>query len=281
MVSIFAFIAVAQTAAAFSDIPADYFSAKGKPTSVMAKVNGVSITQADVEKLVWDWQSQAILNELIDYQIIRNEAKRQSVTVSVQEIRAAVQNAIKQYSESLPPGTNVEKELKKQGFTRSRVYLSWQARLLTDRLLLRKFDPKEFIKVSTIVIAIPSKQATDVEAAGKKATQAYNDLISGKQWNDVLSANVTDPNVVSSGGAIGWRLMSAFPAEVQNEFKVLKVGGITKPVQTNYGFQIFRIDALGKEAPQAELNLLKADYVRSSQPGFVEELRKKAKVERF
>jgi len=281
MVSLFTFIAVAQTAAAFADIPADYLTVKGKPTAVMAKVDGVPITQSVVDSLVWDWQSQAILNELIDYQIIRNEAKKQSVTVSVQEVRAAVQSAIKQYAESLPAGTNVEKELKKQGFTRSRVYLSWQAKLLTDRLLMRKFDPKEFIKVSTIVIGIASKQATDVEAASKKAMEAYNELKAGKDWKEVLSANVTDPNVVNNGGQIGWRLLTVFPVEAQNEFKTLKPGGFSKPVQTNYGFQIFRVDAFGKDASAAELNLLKADYVRSSQPSFVEELRKKAKIERF
>jgi len=281
MVNLFTFLAVAQSAASFADLPKDYISVKGKPTAIMAKVDGVPITQSTVEGLVWDWQSQVILNELIDYQMIRNEAKKQSVVVSVQEIRAAVQNAIKQYSDSLPAGTNIDKELRKQGFTKSRIYLSWQAKLLTDKLLMRRFDPKEFIKVSTIVITVPSKEATAVEAASKKATEAYNELISGKDWKTVLGANVTDPNIVNNGGQIGWRLMNAFPAEVQGEFKKLKAGGYTKPVQTNYGFQIFKIDGLGKDAPAAELALLKTDYVRSSQPSFIEELRKKAKVERF
>lgn len=281
MVNLFTFIAVAQTAAAFADIPKDYIAAKGKPTAIMAKVDGVAINQSTVEGLVWDWQSQAILNELIDYQIIRNEAKKQSVTVSVQEIRAAVQNAIKQYSESLPAGTNIDKELRKQGFTKSRVYLSWQAKMLAERLLMRRFDPKEFIKVSTIVIPIASKQATDVEAASKKATEAYNELVGGKDWPTVLKANVTDENVINNGGQIGWRLMTAFPAEVQSEFKKLKTGSYTKPVQTNYGFQIFKIDGLGKDAPSAELALLKTQYVQGSQPSFIEELRKKAKVQRF
>lgn len=282
MVSFLTFLAIAQSAAAaFSDIPADYLAPKGKPTDVMARVDGVPITRAVVDQLVWDWQAQSVLNELIDYQIVRNEAKKQSVSVSVQEVRAAVENAIKQYAESLPPGTDVEKELKKQGFSRSRVYLSWQAKLLTERLLMRKFDPKEFVKVSTIVIPIASKQATDVEAASKKATEAYNELMAGKDWQTVLAANVTDPNVVANGGQIGWRLISVFPPEVQSEFKKLKVGGYTKPVQTTHGFQIFRIDGFGKDAPAGELALLKADYVRSSQPAFIEELRKKAKVQRF
>lgn len=281
MLNLFTLLAVAQATGAFTDIPTDYLAAKGKPTTVMAKVDGVPITQSVVDGLVWDWQSQAILSELIDYQIIKNEAKKQSVTVSVQEIRAAVQNAISQYAQSLPPGTNIDKELRKQGFTKSRIYLSWQAKLLTDKLVMRKFDPKEFVKISTIVIPVASKEATAVGEASNKASAAYKDLTAGKEWKTVLSQYVTEPKVIESNGSMGWRLINAFPAEVQAEMKTLKVGGITKPVQTDYGFQIFKIDGLGKDATAAELTRLKQDYARSSQQSYISSLREKAKIERF
>ena len=110
---------------------------------------------------------------------------------------------------------------------------------------------------------------------------AYNELLKGKEWDKVLAEVVVDPNIISNKGQIGWRLYSVFPAIVQAEMKKLKVGGLTKPVQTQYGYQIFRVDGFGKDALATELGTLKEQYVTGNQEAFVQDLRKKAKIERF
>jgi hypothetical protein len=71
-----------------------------------------------------------------------------------------------------------------------------------------------------------------------------------------------------------------FPQSTQLEFKQIKVGGYTKPVLTQYGFQVFRLDMLGKDAKALELDKLKDDYVMANQQAFLNKLTKSAVIVR-
>jgi parvulin-like peptidyl-prolyl isomerase len=271
-------LALAPVSGLFSDIPTNMLPPKPIATKVLVTIDGVPLKQSDVDGVLWDWHSQAIIDELIGYQVIKNEAKKQSITVTQKEILDAIKMAIANYSASLPKGANAEEEMRKQGFPPSRVFLTWQAKLLTEKLMLRRFDKTEYFKISTMAFPIASEQATDLADAIKKAQSAYDQLAKGGDWDKILAANTTDVNTIKSKGLLGWRSLGIFPASVQTELKKLSKGGITKPAQTGYGIQIFRIEELGKDASGPDLEKLRNQFTSSGQQQFVQKLRQAAKI---
>lgn len=277
---IFAAVA-AQATGPLGSIPAKYLPPKPPAAKVVATVNGQPVTVADVDSLLWNWRvSQSVLDEIINYLLVKTEAKKESVRVTPEQVDAELNKQIQLYSRQLPPGANVDQALQQQGYFRSKLYMGVETHLLMKSMLLKKFDATQNVKVSTVLVKEKTQQAADVTDAGNKAQEAYGQLIAGKPWETVLKDFAGDPNAVQMKGLLGWRPLSVFPPTTQQEFKTLKVGGYTKPVQTQYGFQIFRLDMLGKDAKASDLDKLKDDYVMANQPILLAQLKKAAVIVR-
>jgi parvulin-like peptidyl-prolyl isomerase len=271
---------VAPPVGPLASIPPKLLAPVPPPNKVIVTVNGMAVKASDVEALAWTWFSEQVREELINYLVVKTEAQKQSITLASKDVEAEVAKQIKLYAQQLGPDVNVEQALKSQGLHRSRLYMGVETQLYVKKLLLRRFDASEFVSVSTIVIKPKSDMGSDVATALQKADEAYAKLASGTPWDDVLQAYTTDPNGLKLKGVLGWRLISIFPANVQEEFKKGKLGVLTKPAQTPVGIQIFRLDKTGKGATGAELEDLKTQYVASSQTEFMTKLKKAAKIVR-
>jgi peptidyl-prolyl cis-trans isomerase SurA len=175
----------------------------------------------------------------------------------------------------------VEEALAAQGLTPPRLKLLTRYNLLLDKVALKDFSPGMFVNVSTILIRPNTEQASDVAAAIKKADEAYERLEKGEAWAAVLKSVASDPRMSQNDGSIGWRSLMAFPATVSEELKKLPVGKYTKPAQTPFGIQIFRIDAKGESLKGEELEGLKAQYLQGQRQAIVNRLQTEAKIERF
>ena len=272
-------------AAAFQNpalsLPKKHLSPPPKPAAVVAKVGGVPITAADIESYLWDWRAYEIIQDAITHQMIAAEAKRQGVAVTDAEVQKALDERLAEVKKQLRPGQTLDQELREQGFTRSRLFLRLRSEQLLNKLLDKSFDPKDFIKVSTIIIRPQSEQATHLAEALQRAEAAYTALKNGEPWGDVLSRHSDDPSTIHSNGLLGWRELSAFPPTVQQEMATLKPGAITKPAQTTHGIQIFRVEAKGTSASGDVLKELKQAFVAGTGQRYLDDLRKRTKVEIF
>lgn len=261
-------------------VPARYLVRKPAGTDVLARVDGVEIKAADLEALVWDWSINDALDELLSAQVILNEAKKLSITITAEEVTAETEKGLKQLQESLPPGKTIRAALAEQGTSPSRAYLRMRNKMLLDRIVLRSFSADGFVKVSTIIIKPKNEQTVALSEAIKRADDAYDKLKKGTEWATVLKENTTDAETLKVAGLLGWRQASAFPETVQAEMRGLKAGGITKPAQTVNGFQIFRLEMLGKDAASAALDAIKEQFLTQMRPEVFNKIRSAAKIEK-
>ena len=261
------------------DLPKELLPPKPEPQRVLAKVDGQPIRASDVEPFLWDWRGAEVLNDLISYRTVLAYARKEGVTVTAEEIREELNKQLGEVLANEPKGEDVDARIRREGFPRSRLWLRVHSQLLVDRMLLRSFDPANFVKVSTIVVRKDGDDADAVSAAAAKAKDLHERLTKGLHWTDALKEVTDDARVLSSQGAIGWKLLSAFSTSTAAELRALKLGGITKPSLTANGFQIFRLDAVGSEAKGAELQELKALYLFSERPALLRRIQEAIPVE--
>lgn len=264
-----------------SDVPAKYRSPKPDSGAVVAKVNGVEIKGSDVESFLWEWRGAEAVQYLINYQLVKGEAEKLRITVPEKEVEDALAKGIKDFEANLPPGQTLDAALQAQGYSKSRLYIHYRTEALLNAIALRHYDPKALVKVSTIVFRPDSEMATSMSAAINKAQAAYDRLKKGETWEAVFRASTNNPDLIKTNGLLGWREITAFPPAVQTEIKQLKAGDVTKPAQTENGFQIFRIDVVGKDAKPAEEQEMRAAFVNGTKRSILDNLRKEAKIERL
>lgn len=264
-----------------SGVPAKYLATAPAKDKVLAKVNGAPITAGDVEDFLWQWRGQEATSDLIGMKVMMAAAAKAKVTVTDKEIEDAMQTQIANLTPQVTKGLSPDDFMLSMGFTRSRSWIRIKTELLLNKLAALDFKPAQYIKVSTIVIKPEGPTTAALSNAAKKADLFYDKLIKGESWESVLQLSSTIQGVIDSKGSVGWRTIDAFPQEVRSEFNQVKVGGYTKPVQTQNGFQIFRIDMFGKDAKEADLKEAVDIHVLSNRPATLQKVQSENKVERF
>ena len=246
---------------------------------VIATVDGIPIHAGDIEQQLWDWHAYEVLQDTIINRIVDQKAVGAKVSVNDKEIQAAYDNQIEQIKANLGPTGDVDQALRDRGGSRSRLWLGARREVQLAKLLGLAWDAKDFVNVSTLLIRSQSESATDVGAAIAKANEAYGRLQKGETWTSVFSHYNAEANVTNNG-ALGYVQISKFPTVTQKELATLKAGGVTKPVQTGYGFQIFKIEKFARDAAPNEVANLKDQFINAQKRTYLEGLIQSAKVQR-
>ncbi|CAN5519345.1 hypothetical protein BH11ARM1_BH11ARM1_11920 [soil metagenome] len=262
-------------------VPQQHISPRPVAKDVLATVNGVQITGAQVEPLLWDWRGHEVLQDLISFELVRAESHRLNIQVPEIQVLKVIDDQMIAMRANVPKGKDVNQALREQGYPMSRLYISVKGDLMLQALAERRFDPKGFANVSTMIFPIASAAATDINAAITAAQAAAKRLNDGEKWEDVVKSTQTDDRLVQTNGVLGWRLFSAFPEPARAELMSGPVGKVTTPVQTAAGIQIFRLDSKGSQAKPEEVSELKDIYMRNAKTEILAGLRAKAKIEQL
>lgn len=253
---------------------------KPAPDTVMAVVGGSPITAAEIEPYLWAWRAKDVVTEMTGHKMIALEAAKRNITVTEAEVQKRVEEQINGIRAQLQPGQSLDEVVNgaKIGGG-SRLSLIARSSLLVDKMAEADFKPDGYIKVATLLIRTNGDGTDAIGKAIRQADQAYASLKAGKQWQDVLRVYEKEPRIVANGGLVGWKSYDAFPESIRGELSTLKLMGVTKPIQTANGIQIFRLLARGASANPAELTDLKLLYVQGSRNAIVERIRQATKVE--
>ncbi|MFN3728869.1 MAG: peptidylprolyl isomerase [Fimbriimonadaceae bacterium] len=246
---------------------------------VVARYRGGEIKAAELTDYLWNWRAWETANELAALRLIEAEAAARGISVTQDEVQAKLKATLDPYEAQLPAGSSLEAELRAQGIQRARLYDRERIDLLATKMALANFSPQGYVKVSTIVIRPKSNRIEDLSEAIKKAEEAYDRLAKGEAWGAVLGAYVDDPTAVRSEGFLGWRPIDAFPATLQDALKSASAQEVTRPVQTDHGIQIFRVEATGSTATESEMATLRSQVLQSELPSLLDRIRKEAQVE--
>ena len=249
--------------------------------SVVAKVNGVAIKAKDIEDLLWDVRGEEIITDIADYQVVKAEADKRGVIVTEGEIESQVTKYLAQMKKDVPAGQTFEGAMAQAGLTKQRLFLRVKSALLLTKVALLDFDPKRYVRVSTIVVRPRSSTAADISSTIAVVQKAYDRLKAGEPWPKLVDELVVDQHGKETRGLLGWRQLIAFPETVQGEINTLKKGDITKPVQTNNGIQIFRVEAKGDDVTKAELDQMKSELSPTLMIEAQQRIFKDLKIERL
>jgi parvulin-like peptidyl-prolyl isomerase len=251
------------------------------PRSTISRQNIARLRLLQVRSLLWEWRGFDAIQDLISYQVVKSEAQKQRIDVSDAEVEKAVDEGLGEMKKNLPAGKTLDAVLLEQGFTRSRLFLRYRTFALIDAMVRRSFNPKQLVKVSTMIFKPVNEQASSLSYAIQKADAAYQRLVKGDKWEQVLASATTNPDLIKSKGLLGWKDLLAFPASIRAELMKMKSGEFTKPAQTDNGIQIFRLEMDGMTATLEEKKEMERIYVNSSRDPLLARLRKESRIERL
>ena len=108
-------------------------------------------------------------------------------------------------------------------------------------------------------------------------------LKKGAKFEDIAKKQSKDPGSGANGGDLDWANPSSFVKEFSQAMVELKKGQVTdKPVKTQFGFHIIRLDDT-RETPVPKFDEVKAQISQQMQQGklaeYQQSLREKAKIE--
>ncbi len=261
-------------------LPDNHRVAPPAASQAVGKSGAQAVTASQVEPYLWEWFGKDAVEDVLSYIVISQAAGQRGIIVSDADVEKQVDQTIKalqgNQAGTIEDATNT---LRSQGFPRSRLFMRAKATLLLDRIILADFHVDDYVKVSTILVRVDTADAAAVSKAIDQCQDAYKKLTSGTDWDTVLKSVTTDQHLLSTKGALGWRALSLFPENVVREINTLPNGAYTHPAMTQFGVQIFRIDAHGGDAKGDELLSLKNQFIAAGRPKYIKDLKERANAQ--
>lgn len=265
-------------------LPHDKMLASPKPSDFVAMVNGKSLTAQEFERILWDWYGYGVVQEVIGSMIVSDEAEREGVTVTDEEIAAEMDQAVAPFKKSIPPGWTLEDTLRAVpyeyggSYSFSHLYNQARTRLLVRKMVLRGFKPEELRLLAQIVI----KPKDFSEAARKEARLLAENVVAmaraGEGWLALVERYSQDETTKASGGRLGWIAPNDMYVEIRAAASDAKAGDIIGPYEVPAGVVVVRVEGVGPP-PQNELEVARNVYLQRATQEFYEGLRKKATYE--
>ena len=213
---------------------------------------------------------QRVLQRLVNHRLQVQEAKREQLEVSEDELREAVDEAVRR---SGLPRAEFEKELRGQG-------LSWEAfrRELRDQLLVQrvvrrrvgarvsvtddeveaylKANRETFETVLTYrarhiaVLANPPDKEESWERAQAKIAEIRQHLQAGEAFAEVVRKFSEDPSA-EHGGDLGTLRRGELAPLFERAILALSVGEMSEPIRSPQGIHLFLLEAKEELAGEA------------------------------
>ncbi len=291
-----------------------------KLPDVLARVNGEKVTRGEVEDFVHNLEGRAggplpseqrdrvyrgVLDQIVGYKLLLQEAKARKVVVPDAEIDARVDQLKKQFpSEELFLKTLAERKM-----TLDQIKSEARKDMSISKLIETEIAPKvavkpeqvetfyksnpdqftqpERVKASHILISFPETADAATKAKAKsKAQQILKEIKAGKDFAALAKQHSQDPGSAPNGGDLGFFQQGQMVGPFNDVAFSLKPGAISNLVETQFGYHIIRVDEKqpAKTVPLEEVRPKLEQYLQNlnretETQAFVKSLRAKGKVE--
>jgi len=211
---------------------------------------------------------EQVLQQLIDNQLLQEQARRDTIDVTSEEIAQEVDASIQAMKERFPGEGEFQAALEAEGVTervlRRRYEEDMRRKLLAQKLLetegltrtyISPAEAKRFyeqhkdsiaevpgrITLAHILIVImpsPAEESLGV----RRATEVLDVLARGGDFAVVAQSFSDDKKTAGSGGDWGWRNLADIPQELALVLVQLKPGQVSPPFRTLDGYLIARLE---------------------------------------
>ena len=261
--------------------PAKAAAPAAKPTDVVATVNGVAITRAEMDRSVQVLLSQnrmqaptdpeqkkkleeAALNQMVAAELLYQNAKK----LEIPELDKKVEEKFAQGKSRFPTKDDFEKALKENGITEPELkelirrdiivsnYLEKQVSskitITTEQARkfynenLDKFKKQESTRASHILVGVdPKASAEEKQKAKLKADDLLKQIKAGADFAELAKKESTCPSG-KNGGDLGDFGRGQMVKPFEDAAFGLKPGEVSGVVETQFGYHIIKVT--GKEA---------------------------------
>lgn len=116
-----------------------------------------------------------------------------------------------------------------------------------------KYQTSADFRLAMIVLPLAENASqAEVEKVGRAATDIYNQLQQGADFN-TLAASRSAGDTALEGGELGWRKAAQLPGPFASAVNALEIGGITQPMRSPAGIHILKLlDRRGGEGQLIE-----------------------------
>lgn len=287
---------------------------------VVARVNGEAITRADFEQAVEALEGRAgspvpaeqrnavfrrVLDELVGYRLLSQEAAARKVTVPEAEVDARMAQIQGQF----PDPAMFAKMLADRKVTLQQVREDTRRDLVIARMLQNEVEPNAAVKpeqvddfyaknpeqfaegekVRASHILISADKGADAKtraAARARAESILKDVKAGKDFAALAKQHSQDPGSGAQGGDLGFFEQGQMVGPFNDAAFSMKPGTTSDLVETDFGFHIIKVVdrqagrtvPLTEVRPQLEQFLLQQNR-REQTNAFISGLRTKGKIE--
>ena len=312
----------ASAPAATPQAPAPVPAAKPVPPQlpeIVARVNGETISGQELDDAVKavagragpvppderDRVYRGVLDNMIGYRLIIQEAKARKIAIPDAELDAQVAQIRAQF----PSDAQFQQALTAQKTTLEAVRNDTRDEMSAEKLVESeiatkvavkpeavtdfyqknqdKFQQGPRVRASHILIGIPQNAdaATKLQAKSK-AEALLKDLKSGKDFAATAKANSQDPGSAPNGGDLGYFEQGQMVPPFEQAAFALKAGEMSEIVETQFGYHIIKVAEKQdsrvvpiEEAKQQIEQYLTQQNRHAQTELFVNELKAKAKIE--
>lgn len=252
-------------------------AACGSNNQVVVKTKGGNITQADFYKaLKQDSSSSQVLQTLVYEKLLEQNYK-----VSNKEVN----DKIKEYKKNYSSDAEFKAALAQNNMTESQFKNSVKDSLLltkaqtagikiTDKDMHNYYNKNKtkLIELKASHILVKDKKTAD--AVEKKIKDGVDFAKLAKQYS-------TDTGSKTKGGELGWFKQSSMVSEFSKAAMKLKVGQISAPVKSKYGYHIIKLEGIKDSYDELKSSTREAVKTskEKSQQEVLQELIKKGKIQ--
>ncbi|KPK68311.1 hypothetical protein AMJ87_12120 [candidate division WOR_3 bacterium SM23_60] len=237
-----------------------------------------------------------VLDQLIAQKLLLNEAEKESVVVTDEEIDAIVEQSLNEVKARYPSEADFMHDLEKSGITLEELkqYNAevWRTQLVTRRLIEKKTGSKitispiamqrfyeenkdsiavrpDRVKLAHILVIIRPSEA-EQRKAFEKAVDVYKLLLAGGDFGVLAQEFSDDRGTKSRGGMMGRIQRGETLEEFEGVVFGLKPGVVSQPFQTRLGYHIVEVLNKGEDWVLARQILIAVEVTRADTLRFEE-----------
>ncbi|MGB9840808.1 foldase protein PrsA [Thermovenabulum sp.] len=227
-----------------------------KKSEAVAKVNGEAISKDELYDLMVKTIGEEALDYLISQKIIDLEAKKQNITVTEEDINKELEKIYEAYGgetafkQNLAMGgysfeeykKNLAMSIKTKKLIAPRINITEEEMKSYFNEHKDEFAQKEQVRARHILVD-DEKLANEISAK----------LKNGQDFAELAKQYSKDTATKENGGDLGFFSRGDMVKEFEDVAFSLKVGEISSPVKTQYGYHIIKVEEK-KEAQEASFD---------------------------
>ncbi|MGE5542091.1 MAG: peptidylprolyl isomerase [Bacillota bacterium] len=220
--------------------------------SGVATVNGERITPSEFYSALQNDSGKQTLERLMLERLIKQEARKQSISVSDAEIQKGIDEIKSQFATEAEFDAALEDSGMSLGDLRDSVRLNELVRKLSLKgVTITEEDIQKYFEENKDSLGQPARVRARHILVGTKdeADEVLKRVRAGEDFATLASALSTDTGTKINGGDLGFIKAGETEEAFEKAAFALKPGEVSDVVETSYGFHVIKVEAREEAKP--------------------------------